>query len=47
MAKCIGGFPSKCDNEAGPRNPMWCDKCNEIRIEQITKSLEDMVKRFE
>ena len=42
--KCIGyaEHEGKCDNEAGtPWGPYWCLRCDKIRLETITKKLED------
>ena len=37
--RCIGGFPDACKNLAGPRNPVWCDSCDQRRMEHISNQL--------
>ena len=58
MKKCIGvliergvGFkPSisePCGRFAGPRNPYWCNECDDKRIARITESLEEISRGYE
>ena len=47
--KCqgYGEFKGKCENVAGcPHTPYWCKRCNVIRMDTITKQLEDIVASF-
>lgn len=44
--RCIGygEFDGTCTNAAGTRwSPYWCERCNALRLETITKSLNDLV----
>jgi hypothetical protein len=43
---CLGFGPheGKCTNAAGPRSPYWCDRCEDLRREHITKQLYACVK---
>jgi hypothetical protein len=48
-AKCIGfgEFEGKCTNKAGTKwSPYWCERCNELRLKHIDKSLKEMQKRM-
>jgi hypothetical protein len=42
---CLGFGPheGKCTNAAGPRSPYWCDRCEDLRREHITKQLENLM----
>lgn len=43
--KCIGfgPFEGHCENEAGtPRTPYWCQRCDDLRIEQISKRFDEL-----
>lgn len=48
MAKrCAGGFPNRanrCDAEPGPRNRLWCDACNELRVAHIPARLDQLAQ---
>ena len=47
--RCLGyaEHEGKCQNAAGtPWTQYWCDRCDKIRRETITKSLEKMVASF-
>lgn len=49
IRRCIGygEFEGKCKNSPGtPWTPYWCDRCDKIRRETITKSLEDIAASF-
>lgn len=42
MKKCIGygEYQGKCNNPAGTKwSPYWCERCNKLRLDHITKSL--------
>lgn len=41
--QCIGfgEFEGKCENLAGcSHTPVWCARCNQLRMDHITKRLE-------
>lgn len=43
--RCIGygEFTGNCHNQAGSRwSPYWCPRCNELRLNKISASLEDI-----
>lgn len=44
--KCIGygEFEGKCTNEVCSKSPHWCERCEELRRDAITKQLEDLAK---
>jgi hypothetical protein len=53
--KCIGygEFENKCPNDAAPkgsyswkRGPFWCERCNNMRIDTISKQFNEISKRF-
>ena len=43
----FGPYESKCPNPTGPRSPYWCDRCEDLRREHITKQLEAIRDDFE
>ena len=45
MKVCIGygEFTGKCTNPAGTKwSPHWCERCNKLRLDKITKSFEEL-----
>lgn len=47
--KCIGygEFEGQCDQDAGtPWTTLWCMRCDELRREMITESLEKICAKF-
>lgn len=43
----FGEFEGKCNNEAGtPWTPYWCNKCDELRRNKLSKSLQDIQEKF-
>lgn len=50
MAKrCAGGFPDRgdqCDSPPGPRNPVWCDACDVIRMEHLDGQMKALAEKF-
>ena len=50
--KCIGfgKYKNKCSNKAGgkikPTSKYWCDRCEKIRRETITKQMESILTSF-
>ena len=46
--KCIGfaEFEGRCGNEAWPSNHHWCERCNELRMEAITKQFQEITDRM-
>lgn len=50
MKMCIGfgDFAGKCVNVAGTRwSPHWCERCNKLRLEHITKQFQSILSKFE
>lgn len=50
MKKCIGyGIRENiCTNPAGTKwSPHWCEQCNKLRMDEITKQLENCLKTLE
>lgn len=46
--RCVGfgEFERKCDRIAGtPWTDYWCDRCDKLRREHISKQLEKLVRR--
>jgi hypothetical protein len=37
--KCAG-FPKPCQETPGPTNPIWCDDCNNRRIDHISMEMD-------
>ena len=47
--RCIGfgEFEGKCANEAGTKwTPYWCERCDQLRMAHISKSLEEIDASF-
>lgn len=47
--QCVGfgDFEGKCTNKPGtPWTPFWCDRCDKLRREYITKNLEQILASF-
>ena len=49
---CIGyeEFEKKCTNQPIPKDDFhsgyWCDRCENLRRETISKQMEDILKKF-
>lgn len=50
MSKCygFGEFERKCPNEPNGKNknPYFCDRCDKLRIDHISKRLDEIEKRL-
>jgi hypothetical protein len=45
---CIGfgEHENKCTNIAGtPWSPYWCERCNKLRLEHITRQMEAILQK--
>jgi hypothetical protein len=48
--KCIGygKYERKCDGVAGTKTgKWWCERCEKLRLENITKSMKTILEKFE
>lgn len=44
----FGEFEGKCENKAGcPHTRYWCVRCNKLRMDSISNSLEGIISDFE
>jgi len=45
--KCrgFGEYEHKCTNETN-RNPYWCDRCDELRLDHISKRFDEIENRM-